>query len=92
MSEKYLKVIGVLAILALFVLPLLANSYIVHICILIFSFGYLSCAWNIIGGFAGQLSLGHALFFGIGAYTSTLMLIRLGISPLLEDTSRSASQ
>jgi len=81
MSEKYLKVAGVLAILVLFALPHFANSYIVHIGILIYSFGFLSSAWNIVGGFAGQLSLGHALFFGVGAYTSTLMLTRLGISP-----------
>jgi branched-chain amino acid transport system permease protein len=41
----------------------------------------ISSAWNIVGGFAGQLSLGHAAFFGIGAYTSTLLFINLGISP-----------
>jgi branched-chain amino acid transport system permease protein len=40
-----------------------------------------SSAWNIVGGFAGQLSLGHAAFFGIGAYTSTLLFIDLGVSP-----------
>ncbi len=34
-----------------------------------------------IGGYAGQISLGHALFFGTGAYTSTLMLMKLGVSP-----------
>jgi branched-chain amino acid transport system permease protein len=40
-------------------------------------------AWNIIGGFAGQYSFGHAAFLGIGAYTSTLMYLNLGISPWL---------
>jgi branched-chain amino acid transport system permease protein len=44
-------------------------------------YGAISSAWNIVGGFAGQLSLGHAAFFGIGAYTSTLMFINLGVSP-----------
>jgi branched-chain amino acid transport system permease protein len=38
-------------------------------------------AWNLIGGYAGQISLGHAIFFGIGAYTSSLMLMKLWISP-----------
>ena len=38
-------------------------------------------AWNISGGYAGQLSLGHAAFFGIGAYASTWLLIRHGVSP-----------
>lgn len=40
-------------------------------------------AWNIVGGYAGQVSLGHAAFFGIGAYTSTLLFIKLGINPWL---------
>jgi branched-chain amino acid transport system permease protein len=38
-------------------------------------------AWNILGGYAGQVSLGHAAFYGIGAYTSTVLWVRLGISP-----------
>ena len=40
-----------------------------------------ACAWNIIGGYAGQLSIGHAAFFGIGAYSSTLLFLHFGISP-----------
>ncbi|WP_449256519.1 branched-chain amino acid ABC transporter permease [Bosea sp. (in: a-proteobacteria)] len=40
-------------------------------------------AWNLSGGYAGQLSLGHAAFYGIGAYTSTLLFLKAGISPLL---------
>ncbi|MEL7435380.1 MAG: branched-chain amino acid ABC transporter permease, partial [Chloroflexota bacterium] len=42
---------------------------------------YLGTAWNIMGGYAGQFSFGHAAFFGIGAYTSTVMYIDFGISP-----------
>jgi branched-chain amino acid transport system permease protein len=41
----------------------------------------LATAWNISAGFAGGLSLGHAAFFGVGAYTSTLLYLQLGISP-----------
>ena len=44
---------------------------------------YLGSAWNILGGYAGQFSFGHAAFFGIGAYTSTLLLLRLGVTPWL---------
>ena len=40
-------------------------------------------AWNLCGGYAGQLSLGHAAFYGIGAYTSTLLYLKYGISPLI---------
>ena len=43
----------------------------------------LGVAWNIIGGYAGQVSLGHAAFFGTGAYVSTLLSMRLGVSPWL---------
>ncbi|MFQ5812899.1 MAG: branched-chain amino acid ABC transporter permease [Anaerolineae bacterium] len=38
-------------------------------------------AWNVLGGYAGQLSFGHAAFFGIGAYTSTVLLIETGLTP-----------
>ena len=40
-------------------------------------------AWNILGGYAGQVSLGHAAFFGTGAYVSSLLSLRLGLSPWL---------
>jgi branched-chain amino acid transport system permease protein len=52
-----------------------------HVMIMIFLYATLGLAWNMIGGYAGQISLGHSLFFGIGAYTSTLMLMKLGVSP-----------
>src|SRR6266542_2293695 len=41
----------------------------------------LGVAWNILGGYAGQVSLGHAAFFGCGAYVSSFLLLRFGISP-----------
>ena len=59
----------------------LSGSALLHVFILIFMFGYLASSWNILGGFAGQLSLGHAAFFGIGAYTSSLLYVHFGLSP-----------
>lgn len=44
-------------------------------------FAALATAWNIVGGFAGQLSLGHAGFFGVGAYASSILYVDYGISP-----------
>jgi branched-chain amino acid transport system permease protein len=38
-------------------------------------------AWNILGGYAGQISIGHGLFFGLGAYTSTMAVLSLGLNP-----------
>jgi branched-chain amino acid transport system permease protein len=83
MNRNLWKFLGLLAVVFFAVLPLFIQTYFMHILIMIFSFTYLSCAWNILGGFAGQLSLGHALFFGIGAYTSTLLFLNFGISPWL---------
>ena len=57
------------------------SNYVLHVLIMGTLFAYLATAWNILGGFAGQHSLGHALFVGTGAYASTLLFIHYGISP-----------
>ena len=72
----------VLAGIALIIgLPKILPEHSIHVAIQILLFAYLSLCWNILGGFTGQLSFGHALFMGVGAYTSTLLLLRFGISP-----------
>ncbi len=72
------------ALLAVFlVVPLVVNDYLLTILILIFYFAYLAQAWNIMMGFAGQLSLGHALYVGLGAYTTAALYIHFGLSPWL---------
>lgn len=66
------------------VLPhLLPNPFYVHIVVMMALFAVLGGAWNIIGGYGGQLSLGHAAFFGTGAYVSTLLVNAYGVSPWL---------
>ncbi|MGH6714950.1 MAG: branched-chain amino acid ABC transporter permease, partial [Bradyrhizobium sp.] len=57
------------------------NAFALDIFIRILLFSFIGVAWNLIGGYAKQLSLGHAAFFGLGAYTSTLMQIDFNISP-----------
>jgi branched-chain amino acid transport system permease protein len=47
----------------------------------LFMYVALSCGWNIFGGYTGYMNFGHAAFFGIGAYTSSIMLLKLGLSP-----------
>jgi branched-chain amino acid transport system permease protein len=49
--------------------------------VLTFLFGGLALAWNIAGGYAGLISFGHAAFFGIGAYTSTILFVRVELTP-----------
>ncbi len=72
---------GLAAVLGLLALPALLNSYAVAIFILIFFYGFLGQAWNIVGGYAGQLSVGHAAFVGVGGYTAAMLSIEKGITP-----------
>lgn len=59
------------------------NPYIHHVITIIILFAYLGTAWNILGGYAGQVSLGHAAFFGLGAYFTYFFLKWLNITPLI---------
>jgi branched-chain amino acid transport system permease protein len=62
-------------------LPAFVDSSHLNLAILVLMAAQLGVAWNIVGGYAGQVSLGHAAFFGLGAYTSTLLLIKFGVNP-----------
>ena len=66
---------------ALLAAPCLANDYLLTVLILILYFAYTGQAWNIMMGFAGQLSLGHALYVGLGAYTAAALYVHFGIGP-----------
>jgi branched-chain amino acid transport system permease protein len=66
---------------ALVVLPLSQNLQ--DVVIQTFLWAGLALAWNIAGGYAGLISFGHAAFFGIGAYTSTILSVHYGITPWL---------
>jgi len=73
-----------LAGVILLVYPLLVrNRFFLHLSIMVLLYALLGVSWNLLGGYAGQISFGHAAFFGTGAYTSTLLLLRFGISPWL---------
>lgn len=74
------------AALAAFLLgfPLWVQSlYAQHLAILVLMYVALSGSWNLIGGYAGYESFGHIIFYGAGAYTSALLLLRLGWSPFV---------
>src|SRR5215831_6349129 len=72
----------IIVIAVMLVLPLvIKNSFAIDIFIRILLFSFIGVAWNLMGGYAKQLSLGHAAYFGLGAYTSTIMQIDFGISP-----------
>ena len=68
--------------LVLLVLPQVVTSHFyVDIFIRVLLFAFIGVAWNLMGGYAKQLSLGHAAYFGLGAYTSTLLQINYDVSP-----------
>ena len=70
------------AVLAFFiVLPLVSSPFGQHVLILTFLFAMCGVAWNVMGGYAGMFSFGQASFFGIGAYTSSFLLLTFRVSP-----------
>src|SRR6185437_3759452 len=68
---------------ALLAAPLVVNGYILSVLVLALFAAYFGTAWNLLTGFAGQLSLGHALYVGLGAYASAALFVRLGLPPWL---------
>jgi len=80
--QKIKKLSLVLVGIVAFALPLVLRSpTYLHILVLLYFYAYLTTSWNLVGGFAGVLPLGHAAFVGIGAYTSTILFLQYGISP-----------
>ena len=66
---------------ALVLAPVLANDYLLTVLILILYFAYTGQAWNVMMGFTGQLSLGHALYVGLGAYVTAALYVHFSIGP-----------
>jgi branched-chain amino acid transport system permease protein len=61
--------------------PWLANDYLLTVLITILYFAYAGQAWNVMMGFAGQLSLGHAIYVGLGGYTAAVLYVYFGVGP-----------
>ena len=73
-----------LVVAALAAVPLVVtNNYYLDSIIVCFFWGSMAAAWNLVGGYAGQLSLGHTAFFGIGAYASSILFARYALTPWL---------
>ena len=63
------------------VLPLFAGNYVVSMLVVVLFSAYVGQAWNLMMGYAGQLSLGHALYVGLGAYISGALFVHYGLPP-----------
>ena len=75
---------GIVVLILLILFPLaFSKPFPQHVMILVFMFGMMAVAWNIMGGYAGMFSFGQVAFFGIGAYTSSFLLITYHINPWL---------
>ena len=82
-EQKDFLWIGLVCVLA--ALPLLpglvGNSFRAHVLILILLYASMAQSWNIVSGYAGQVSFGHSVFFGIGAYGAGMAVVTYGLTP-----------
>jgi branched-chain amino acid transport system permease protein len=78
---NYRTFIGAVILAAFLLFPLFFGSYFMHLLITILLLCYMGACWNIIGGYGGQIMLCQGVFYAIGAYTSSLLLVRLGLTP-----------
>ena len=80
--RKWSYVVGLGIIFLLFAFPLLKPpAYFLSLLFTVFMYIALTESWNIMGGYAGYISLGHVTFFSLGAYTTAVFMNRLGVSP-----------
>jgi len=79
MTRTYLFLAFILAILL--TLPLFLDKYVLGIFIMTFFYAYVGQSWNVLTGYTGHISLGHALYIGIGAYAATYLAQTFGLSP-----------
>ncbi len=70
-----------LLLAALLAAPWMANDYLLTVLVTILYFAYTGQAWHVMMGFAGQLSLGHAIYVGLGAYTAAALYVHFGVAP-----------
>ena len=81
MKRLYLLLAAVFVILIL--LPLYLDNYTLGIFVMIFYWAYVGQSWNVLTGYTGHISLGHALYIGIGAYATTFLAQTFGLTPWL---------
>ncbi len=80
-NKKY--VVFILTALTLS-LPLLSSEiFYIDFLLVLFMYATIAVGWNIIGGYTGYVSFGHVAFFGLGAYTTAILLVRFGLSPFV---------
>src|SRR6185503_11795206 len=79
-NRRGIFLLAALSALLLF-LPTFANNFVLSVATLFLFFAYTGQAWNLLMGFAGQLSLGHSVYLGLGAYAAAALHYHFGIGP-----------
>jgi branched-chain amino acid transport system permease protein len=78
------RTLAAIWVLAVVLLPLvLPDPYVLRVAAMTCIFAAFAASWDLLAGYTGQVSFGHALFFGVGAYSSALLSLRLGFSPVI---------
>ena len=81
MTWKKQIVIGAIILSGMCVLPLGLGIYPQHVLIVSLFYVMMASSWNLLAGYTGQVSFGHAAMAGIGAYTSGILAVKAGIDP-----------
>lgn len=81
-NKKFFILLGIVAAAIILIIPqVVTMPYVLHIIIMTFYIASASMCWSVLGGITGQMSLGHACFMAMGAYVTSMLIIKLGISP-----------
>jgi branched-chain amino acid transport system permease protein len=81
MTKGLIFISAVLGIVLLAFPLMVRDIYVMQIMTTIFFYAFLGSAWNIVGGYAGALSLGHSMYVGLGAYASAILFLQFGVTP-----------
>ena len=79
-ARGWLVIAGIVAV-GLVLSLVIEERYHHRVLTLVFLWAAMGLAWNIISGYAGQISFGHQVFFGIGAYVTVLLVVKAGLTP-----------
>lgn len=82
-NDRRWLIAGVLISLLILSFPLIFNEYLLGLVFSILMFCVLASSWNILSGYSGYISFGHAAFFGLGAYATGLLIIEMAMNPVL---------
>jgi branched-chain amino acid transport system permease protein len=77
------SVVGALIVVLALWFPQVASKQLLTVGIMLWMYSYMSLSWNLAFGYCGVFSMGHSVLMGIGAYTSTMLLLKAGLSPWL---------